>query len=203
MIIGTHKSNYSDSVLPFNSQRIWVNYKLAQPSSDVWWTNVIVPNRKNHSNNEYAKNSLLSRDNCLRHCNCGQMVNHFASHLKNIYTLLYSLLDCFRADDFQAFKLNNFHPRDTYLSSYSFLSWKQGSFNSTGLVVSSKLPRFSDMYTLTIASADPKSISANKPVVLTKSVTKWLVFFLCYLCYLLQTSLFSVISWFMLMKCEC
>ncbi|URE18092.1 Signal peptidase complex subunit [Musa troglodytarum] len=47
-----------------------------------------------------------------------------------------------------------------------------GSFNSTGLVVSSKLPRFSDMYTLTIASADPKSISANKPVVLTKSVTK-------------------------------
>nr|XP_009410061.1 PREDICTED: probable signal peptidase complex subunit 2 [Musa acuminata subsp. malaccensis] len=48
-----------------------------------------------------------------------------------------------------------------------------GSFNSTGLVVSSKLPRFSDMYTLTIASADPKSISANKPVVLTKSVTKW------------------------------
>ncbi|KAG6522489.1 hypothetical protein ZIOFF_019629 [Zingiber officinale] len=47
-----------------------------------------------------------------------------------------------------------------------------GSY-STGLVVSSKLPRFSDIYTLTIASADPKSISANKPVVLTKSVTKW------------------------------
>ncbi|XP_010917182.1 signal peptidase complex subunit 2 [Elaeis guineensis] len=48
-----------------------------------------------------------------------------------------------------------------------------GSFNSTGLIVSSKLPRFSDMYTLTVASADPKSISANKPVQLTKSVTKW------------------------------
>ncbi|XP_020083416.1 probable signal peptidase complex subunit 2 isoform X2 [Ananas comosus] len=48
-----------------------------------------------------------------------------------------------------------------------------GSFNSTGLVVSSKLPRFSDQYTLTIASADPKSISANKPVQFTKSVTKW------------------------------
>ncbi|KAH0469672.1 hypothetical protein IEQ34_001230 [Dendrobium chrysotoxum] len=48
-----------------------------------------------------------------------------------------------------------------------------GSFNSTGLIVSSKLPRFSDMYTLTIASADPKSISANKPVQLIKSVTKW------------------------------
>lgn len=48
-----------------------------------------------------------------------------------------------------------------------------GSFNSTGLVVSSKLPRFSDSYTLTIASADPKSIAAKKPVELTKSVTKW------------------------------
>ncbi|KAL6977444.1 hypothetical protein U1Q18_026244 [Sarracenia purpurea var. burkii] len=48
-----------------------------------------------------------------------------------------------------------------------------GSFSSTGLVVSSKLPRFSDMYTLTIASADPKSISAKPPVEFTKSVTKW------------------------------
>ncbi|CAO2816882.1 unnamed protein product [Amaranthus hypochondriacus] len=48
-----------------------------------------------------------------------------------------------------------------------------GSYNATGLVVSSKLPRFSDMYTLIIESADPKSISANKPVELTKSVTKW------------------------------
>nr|GMD52942.1 probable signal peptidase complex subunit 2 [Ipomoea batatas] len=48
-----------------------------------------------------------------------------------------------------------------------------GSFNSTGLVVSSKLPRFSDMYTLTIASADPQSISAKSPVELTKSVTQW------------------------------
>ncbi|KAJ0046913.1 hypothetical protein Pint_06438 [Pistacia integerrima] len=48
-----------------------------------------------------------------------------------------------------------------------------GSFSSTGLVVSSKLPRFSDQYTLTIASADPKSISAGQPVELTKSVTKW------------------------------
>nr|GMD57636.1 probable signal peptidase complex subunit 2 [Ipomoea batatas] len=37
-------------------------------------------------------------------------------------------------------------------------------------VVSSKLPRFSDMYTLTIASADPQSISAKSPVELTKSV---------------------------------
>ncbi|KAK2430928.1 hypothetical protein P8452_44252 [Trifolium repens] len=48
-----------------------------------------------------------------------------------------------------------------------------GSFTSTGLVVSSKLPRFSDMYTLTVESADPKSISASEPVHLTKSVTEW------------------------------
>nr|XP_011459602.1 PREDICTED: probable signal peptidase complex subunit 2 [Fragaria vesca subsp. vesca] len=48
-----------------------------------------------------------------------------------------------------------------------------GSFSTTGLVVSSKLPRFSDLYTLTIASADAKSVSANKPVELTRSVTKW------------------------------
>ncbi|TXG49906.1 hypothetical protein EZV62_025781 [Acer yangbiense] len=46
--------------------------------------------------------------------------------------------------------------------------WSQGSFTSTGLVVSSKLPRFSDMYTLNIASADPNSISAGKPVEFTK-----------------------------------
>ncbi|XP_023636505.1 probable signal peptidase complex subunit 2 [Capsella rubella] len=50
----------------------------------------------------------------------------------------------------------------------------EGSFTSTGLVVSSKLPRFSDQYTLTIDSADPKSISAGKSVELTKSVTQWL-----------------------------
>ncbi|CAE6040029.1 unnamed protein product [Arabidopsis arenosa] len=49
----------------------------------------------------------------------------------------------------------------------------EGSFTSTGLVVSSKLPRFSDQYTLTIDSADPKSISAGKSVELTKSVTQW------------------------------
>ncbi|GAV56794.1 SPC25 domain-containing protein [Cephalotus follicularis] len=48
-----------------------------------------------------------------------------------------------------------------------------GSFTSTGLVVSSKLPRFSDLYNLSIASADPRSISAGKPVEFTKSVTKW------------------------------
>ncbi|KAK3017248.1 hypothetical protein RJ639_005536 [Escallonia herrerae] len=49
----------------------------------------------------------------------------------------------------------------------------EGSFNSTGLVVSSKLPRFSDMYTLSIASADPQSISAKPKVEFTKSVTKF------------------------------
>ncbi|KAI4384523.1 hypothetical protein MLD38_002666 [Melastoma candidum] len=47
------------------------------------------------------------------------------------------------------------------------------SFSSTGLVVSSKLPRFSDSYTLTISSADPKSVAAKKPVEFTKSVTQW------------------------------
>eukprot|EP00250_Pteridium_aquilinum_P031572 c43858_g1_i1 orf=122-688(+) len=47
------------------------------------------------------------------------------------------------------------------------------SFSSTGLAISSKFPRFSDLYTLEIASADPKSISANPPVDFTKSVTKW------------------------------
>ncbi|CAL1387518.1 unnamed protein product [Linum trigynum] len=49
----------------------------------------------------------------------------------------------------------------------------QGSYTSTGLMITSKLPRFADDYTLTIASADPKSISAGKTVDLTKSVTKW------------------------------
>ncbi|KAJ0764433.1 putative signal peptidase I [Helianthus annuus] len=47
------------------------------------------------------------------------------------------------------------------------------AYNSTGLMVSSKLPRFSDMYTLTIASADRKSISAKPTIEFTKSVTKW------------------------------
>ncbi|KAF5959641.1 hypothetical protein HYC85_000850 [Camellia sinensis] len=36
-----------------------------------------------------------------------------------------------------------------------------------------KLPRFSDMYTLTVASADPKSVSAKPPVEFTKSVTQF------------------------------
>ncbi|KAG5049187.1 hypothetical protein JHK85_010290 [Glycine max] len=45
---------------------------------------------------------------------------------------------------------------------------EKGSFTSTGLVVSSKLPRFSDMYTLTIASTDPKSISTNEQYISPK-----------------------------------
>ncbi|KAJ8755565.1 hypothetical protein K2173_022144 [Erythroxylum novogranatense] len=49
----------------------------------------------------------------------------------------------------------------------------EGSYTSTGLVISSKLPRFSDEYTLIVASADPKSISAGKTVQFTKSVTQW------------------------------
>ncbi|AQK63943.1 hypothetical protein Zm00014a_008642 [Zea mays] len=51
----------------------------------------------------------------------------------------------------------------------------KGSFSSNGLTVSSKFPRFSDMYTLTIASVNPQSIAANKPIHFTKSVTKWYV----------------------------
>ncbi|KAJ7557532.1 hypothetical protein O6H91_05G130800 [Diphasiastrum complanatum] len=49
----------------------------------------------------------------------------------------------------------------------------QGSFSSTGLAISSKLPRHSDLYTLQIASSDPQSIAAHSSVELTKSVTKW------------------------------
>ncbi|EPS61128.1 hypothetical protein M569_13671, partial [Genlisea aurea] len=48
-----------------------------------------------------------------------------------------------------------------------------GIFTSTGLRVTSKLPRFSDIYTLTIASADPQSKSAKPSVQLSKSVTQW------------------------------
>ncbi|GFS31664.1 microsomal signal peptidase 25 kDa subunit [Actinidia rufa] len=55
------------------------------------------------------------------------------------------------------------------------LFWKDvdGLVNALVLIASSKLPRFSDMYTLTVASADPKSISAKPHVEFTKSVTKW------------------------------
>jgi signal peptidase complex subunit 2 len=56
---------------------------------------------------------------------------------------------------------------------FGVYSGEQGSFTSTGLAISSKLPRYSDMYTLRIASCDPKSVSANPPVEITKSVTKW------------------------------
>uniref|UniRef100_A0A0D9VHA2 Signal peptidase complex subunit 2 n=1 Tax=Leersia perrieri TaxID=77586 RepID=A0A0D9VHA2_9ORYZ len=48
-----------------------------------------------------------------------------------------------------------------------------GSFNRTGLVISSKLPTLSDMYTLAIANAGPLSKSSSEPVHFTKSVTKW------------------------------
>ena len=59
------------------------------------------------------------------------------------------------------------------VSDLGLLTELQGSFSSTGLAVSSKLARFSDMYTLCISSSDPKSIAANSPVEFTKSVTKW------------------------------
>ncbi|BBM97552.1 signal peptidase complex subunit 2 [Marchantia polymorpha subsp. ruderalis] len=47
------------------------------------------------------------------------------------------------------------------------------SFSTTGLALSSKLPRYSDLYTLRIESSDPQSIAAHPPVEFTKSVTKW------------------------------
>eukprot|EP00245_Coleochaete_scutata_P007553 TRINITY_DN23000_c0_g1_i1.p1 TRINITY_DN23000_c0_g1~~TRINITY_DN23000_c0_g1_i1.p1 ORF type:complete len:205 (-),score=45.24 TRINITY_DN23000_c0_g1_i1:346-960(-) len=49
----------------------------------------------------------------------------------------------------------------------------QGSVMQPGLAVSSKMPRYSDLYTLTIASRNPNSKAAKDPVELTKSVTKW------------------------------
>ncbi|CAA7028962.1 unnamed protein product [Microthlaspi erraticum] len=51
----------------------------------------------------------------------------------------------------------------------------EGSFTSTGLVVSSNLPRFSDLYTLTIDSADPKSISAGKSVNVLMTNLIWVI----------------------------
>ncbi|XP_023545382.1 probable signal peptidase complex subunit 2 [Cucurbita pepo subsp. pepo] len=48
-----------------------------------------------------------------------------------------------------------------------------GSLSSTGLVVCSRFPRFSHLYTLTISSSEPKSICANESVQHTKSVTRW------------------------------
>eukprot|EP00271_Cylindrocystis_brebissonii_P015447 TRINITY_DN38346_c0_g1_i1.p1 TRINITY_DN38346_c0_g1~~TRINITY_DN38346_c0_g1_i1.p1 ORF type:complete len:197 (+),score=40.85 TRINITY_DN38346_c0_g1_i1:231-821(+) len=48
-----------------------------------------------------------------------------------------------------------------------------GSVTQTGLAISSTLPRFSDLYTLKVESADPKSIAAKPSVSLTKTVTKW------------------------------
>ena len=53
------------------------------------------------------------------------------------------------------------------------LLYVQGSLSSTGLVVCSRFPRFSHLYTLTISSSEPKSICANESVQLTKSVTRW------------------------------
>ncbi len=84
--------------------------------------------------------------------------------------------------------VKNFH-----LSCYNFSV--QGSFTSTGLVVSSKLPRFSDMYTLSIASADPKSISANETVQFTKSVTQWSVSLSLYL-HICMHAYTHTLNWF-------
>eukprot|EP00897_Mesotaenium_endlicherianum_P004599 jgi/Mesen1/4167/ME000219S03293 len=50
---------------------------------------------------------------------------------------------------------------------------RTGSFTQTGLAVSSRMARYSDAFTLRIASSDPSSIAAHEPVELTKSVTDW------------------------------
>ncbi|KAJ6322673.1 hypothetical protein OIU77_012503 [Salix suchowensis] len=76
---------------------------------------------------------------------------------------------CRRCEDEQYKLIIHFKEKNAILVTYP----PKGSYTSTGLVVSSKLPRFSDEYTLNIASADPKSISAGKPVQFTKSVTQW------------------------------
>ncbi|OAE19888.1 hypothetical protein AXG93_1130s1410 [Marchantia polymorpha subsp. ruderalis] len=56
---------------------------------------------------------------------------------------------------------------------YPFNLFISDSFSTTGLALSSKLPRYSDLYTLRIESSDPQSIAAHPPVEFTKSVTKW------------------------------
>ncbi|KAF5190526.1 Microsomal signal peptidase subunit (SPC25) [Thalictrum thalictroides] len=70
-------------------------------------------------------------------------------------------------------RLSNFVAYTKEKNAILFTYPPSGSFNSTGLVVSSKLPRFSDTYTLSITSADPKSISAKEEVEFSKSVTRW------------------------------
>eukprot|EP00899_Mesostigma_viride_P006772 jgi/Mesvir1/16096/Mv08390-RA.1 len=47
---------------------------------------------------------------------------------------------------------------------------KKGSLSSSGLNVSSSLPRFQDMYSITIASADPR---LPKSVTLHRSIAEW------------------------------
>ncbi|KAI4382790.1 hypothetical protein MLD38_008705 [Melastoma candidum] len=47
------------------------------------------------------------------------------------------------------------------------------SFNSTGLVVSSKLPRFSDLYTLNHIKCRSRICRCKQAVEFTKSVTQW------------------------------
>ncbi|KAL4586804.1 hypothetical protein LXL04_011448 [Taraxacum kok-saghyz] len=61
----------------------------------------------------------------------------------------------------------------TFASNDFIMVWIGSDYKSTRLVIFSKLPTFSDLYTLTIASTNPKSISTNPTVGFTKSVTKW------------------------------
>jgi len=50
---------------------------------------------------------------------------------------------------------------------------KTGSYTTTGLAISSKLPRFSSQYTLRIASSEPQSVSARPAVEMTRNITEW------------------------------
>jgi len=44
---------------------------------------------------------------------------------------------------------------------------------STGIAVSTHLPRFSDTYKIVLASADPKAVAARVPAVLERSIVEW------------------------------
>lgn len=62
-----------------------------------------------------------------------------------------------------------FKEKNTFLVTNPLL----GSFTQTGLAVSSRIGRYTDVYTLRIESSDPSSAAAHAPVELTKSITKW------------------------------
>uniref|UniRef100_A0A7S0R521 Signal peptidase complex subunit 2 n=1 Tax=Pyramimonas obovata TaxID=1411642 RepID=A0A7S0R521_9CHLO len=50
---------------------------------------------------------------------------------------------------------------------------RKDASSSTGIAVSTQLPRFSDQYKIILASADPKASAARSPVVLERSIVDW------------------------------